>query len=197
MSLFCLLWLPLFYLFWRSGIEDTAVTDTVWAIILGSSAALIQHAGMLTILDEFGLKRWIYGTVNDIAIPALIPLILSMMPVLVKKPVSSEDMVSFALLYLIPHAALRSVSRNGINYPSAMVLLPILWTIIVLAIPYFAKRIALRRTIITIPFAVIGIIAVPLLAGSSYWAFFCQQTVPGFVLLGIAAIPAGIAIILR
>ncbi|MDR0731669.1 MAG: hypothetical protein LBF63_08370, partial [Treponema sp.] len=63
MSLFCLLWLPLFYLFWRSvSPAGESGYGGVWALLLGSVAAIFQFFyGAFIQAGGFGLSRWLSG----------------------------------------------------------------------------------------------------------------------------------------
>jgi hypothetical protein len=79
MSLFCLLWTPLLYLFWRS-ISPTGESGAggVWALLLGSFFALFQFFfGALVGPGGFGFSRWLSGCIDVITLPALLPLLVS------------------------------------------------------------------------------------------------------------------------
>ena len=196
MSLFCFLWMPLFYLFWRGVAGNDTVAGGVWALILGSVVAMLQFfLGSLVEPGGFGFSRWVSGCVDIVTLPAVAPLLVYLFLVSLKIVPGSADFASFALLWLIPGAGIRAVSWSSQNDPILLILVPILWTAIVVGIPFFITIIQGSRKFVIIP-AGLAILIIPLAAASSYWAFYTQKSFLGFFLLLAAAAPMLVSIVL-
>jgi len=195
MSLFCLLWMLFFYLFWRSVTGSTSAAGGVWALILGSVIALVQFfLGSLVEPGGFGLSRWVSGFVDIVALPALMPILIYFLLVIFKVVTDSYDFANFTLLWLIPGAAIRAVSWSSQSDPVLLVLVPILWSAIAVGIPFFIDIIMKSKIYVIIPSA-LAILIIPFAAANSYWAFFSQKTSQGFLYLLAAAIPMLISMI--
>jgi hypothetical protein len=192
MSLFCFLWMPLFYLFWRSlSKPETEGSGGILALILGSIAAFIRFfLGAIINPGSFGLSRWFSACIDIVTLPAVLPLLVCLILSRFRIPV--PNYAGFALLWLIPVSAIQAVSWGAQNDPSLLVLTPILWTAIAVGIPFFSGIRRFPRT--NIP-AVIAMAALPFLAATAYWAFFSQRTRLGFLLLAITLIPMGISVL--
>jgi len=196
MSLFCLLWIPLFYLFWRAITGNNAVSGGVWALLLGSIIALIQFFfGSLIDPGGFGIYRWISGFVDIVVLPALLPIIVYLLLISFKIIGGTIDFANFALLWLIPLAAIRTVNWSSMNDPILLVLVPILWTAIAIGIPFFINIIRNSRVYIIVP-ASLAILVIPFASASSYWAFFSQKSLLGFLFLLVAAAPMLVSLVL-
>jgi hypothetical protein len=196
MSLFCFLWMPLFYLFRRSVSAGEGGSGAVLALLLGSVAAIFQFFfGSLADSGGFGFSRWISGFVDIVSLPALIPLAIYLVFIAVRLLSGAPDFANFALLWLIPVAAFRSVSWSSLNDPILLVAVPLLWTAIAVGIPFFVN-IAVSGPPPVIVLAALAILIIPLLAATAYWAFFAQKTALGYGLLGITLAPAAVSIIL-
>jgi hypothetical protein len=190
MSLFCFLWMPFFYLFKRSTSTGETGSGAVLALLLGSVAAIFQFfLGSLVNPGGFGLSRWVSGFVDIVSLPALIPLAIYLALIGFRLLSGTPDFVNFTLLWLIPAAALRSVSWSPLNDPILLVLVPLLWTAIAVGIPFFVNLAASSRPRVIALFA-LAILAIPLLAATSYWAFFSQKTALGFCLFCLTLAPA-------
>jgi hypothetical protein len=189
MSFFCVLWLPLFYLFRRSFAEENA-GGGVWAFMLGCLAALTQFfTGPLVNPGAFGFARWLNAWVDVIALPALIPALVYVALLLLRSLSLRTCPADFILIWLIPAAALRGVTWSGQGDPALLVLSPLLWTGIALGFSFFAAlMIRFSRWYVIAP-SILGILALPFLGATAYWAFFCQKTTLGFLLLGLLALP--------
>ncbi|MDR2078113.1 MAG: hypothetical protein LBP74_00140 [Treponema sp.] len=200
MSLFCFLWMPLFYLFWRSIAPSATAGETsrdaggIWALILGSLVAIIQFfLGSFIRPGAFGLSRWLSACIDIVTLPAVIPLLVCFLFFRLRILSGSTNYTNFALLWLIPGAAIRAVSWSAQNDPSLLVLIPILWTAIAVGIPFFTAIPAGRFKGILIT-KVLAIGLLPFLAATVYWAFFAQKTVPGFLLLALTLLPLAISV---
>ncbi|GHU23632.1 hypothetical protein FACS1894172_02590 [Spirochaetia bacterium] len=192
MTLFCLLWVPLFYVLWCSRSPHYGNVNILIPLLAGGCGALLyRFAGPFLPPGRFDMERWFHIAADVIAVPVLPPLILSLIPIAAGKQI---DSTGFSLIYLIPVSAIHSVDKSLLNDPIYFVLPPILWTTVVVGIPFFSRLFYKKRNAL-IPVAVMAIIAVFLIAASSYWFFFCQQQIPGIVLLGLNVIPVFIALI--
>ena len=196
MSLFCLLYIPFFYLFWRTVTGNGSAPGGIWALLLGSTVALVQFfLGSMVEPGGFGLSRWVSGFVDIVILPALVPLVIYLFLVVFRIVSGTFDFTNFALLWLIPGAAIRAVSWNSLVDPILLVLIPVLWTAIAVGIPFFITIILNSHVLIIIP-ASLGILVIPAAASFSYWAFFSQKTSLGFLFCVIAVIPMVISMII-
>jgi hypothetical protein len=196
MSLFCLLWLPFFYIFWRSITGNNVFSGGVWALLAGSVVALLQFfLGSLIEPEGFGLSRWVNGFVDIIALPVLLPLLVYLLLIVFRLITGNIDFVGFILLWLIPGGAIRAVSWSSQSDPVHLVLAPILWTAIAVGIPFFINLFQYRRVFIVIP-AFLGVLVVPFAATGTYWAFYSQKTLWGFLALLVTTAPMLVAAIL-
>ncbi|MDR3192213.1 MAG: hypothetical protein LBT87_04020 [Treponema sp.] len=197
MSLFCLLWTPLFYLFRRSIFSSQeAGSGGIWALLLGSLVALLHFfLGALINPGGFGLSRWLSGCVDIVVLPALLPLPVYFVLTRFRMVSGKADFTNFALLWLIPGGALRAVSWSAQRDPILLVLVPLLWTALAAGIPFCAGLIFRRRPRFPLPLPVLAALGLPFLAATVYWAFFYQKLVLGYSLLIITVIPAGLCCI--
>ena len=194
MSFFCLLWVPLFYLLRRSVTGESS-SGGVWALLLGSITAIIQFfLGYLISPGGFGFSRLLFGFIEIVSLPVLIPLFLYTLLFLIRGLKGDADFANFALLWLIPVAALRAIGWSSHNDPVLLVMVPLLWTALAVGIPFFINRMANNFSWHTVIISILGILLLPVIASGAYWAFFSQQTLLGFALLFAANIPLGLSI---
>ena len=196
MSFFCLLWVPLFYLLMRS-ISGEGGPGGVWALLLGSVTAIFQFSlGYLVHPGGFGFSRWLYGFVDIVSLPALVPLVVYAVFCLFRVFSGSADFANFALLWLIPVAALRAISWSSQSDPILLVMVPLLWTALAVGIPFFINCIfAHFRWYVVLPL-ILCILALPAAAACAYWAFFSQEVLLGFLFFFAALIPVMISVVL-
>ncbi|MDR3123387.1 MAG: hypothetical protein LBU16_06365 [Treponema sp.] len=192
MSLFCFLWIPLFYLFWRSiAAPGTEGSGEIWALLLGSVVAFARFLlGSFISPGAFGLFRWLSGCVDIVALPAILPLAACALLVRLRILAGAVNYANFALLWLIPGAAMRAVGWSALNDPLLLVLTPVLWTAIAAGVPLFIAMMGKSSGRLVIPQAA-AIAALPLLAAAVYWAFFSQRNWLGLLLLVVALTPLG------
>ncbi|MCL2069963.1 MAG: hypothetical protein FWH19_03125 [Treponema sp.] len=196
MNVFCLLWVPLFYLFWRSVGESEAAAGGVWALILGSLAAFTQFfIGPLVEPGGFGFSRWLSGCIDIVALPVMIPIIVYFILTALNIITGSISFANFALVWLLPGAVIKALTWTSLNDPIYLVLVPVLWTTIAVGVHFFIGFLQKNQWyMIILPF--LGILAIPLAAASSYWAFFSHRSGLGFLLLLIAAAPMLVSVVL-
>ena len=189
MDLFCLFWIPLFYLFFRTITGNNTAPGGVWALLAGSIVAIIQFfLGSMVEPGGFGLSRWVSGCVDIVVLPVIIPVLVYLLLVVFRFFTGTVDFACFTLLWLIPGAAIRAVSWSSLNDPILLVLVPVLWTAIAVGISFFIGIILNCHPFIIV-LASIAILIIPFAASLSYWAFFSQKTSLGFLFLVVAAVP--------
>jgi len=197
MSFFCLLWVPIIY-FLRRGITGGSSSGSVWALLLGSITAIVQFfLGSFISPKGFDLATWIFGFIEIVSLPVLAPLFVCFLMLLFRGFSGDTDFANFALLWLIPIAALRALSWSSTNDPILLVVVPLLWVAIAMGISFFINLIANRCHPLLGILAVICILILPIIAASSYWAFFSQYSLIGLGLLILANIPFVLSFAIR
>ena len=197
MILFCLLWVPLFYFLIRS-ISVRKENKKGGALLLGGIAVilLIFFGEFIEPLD-FGINRWFSGFVDIVSLPVLLPFVICFLLAAIKKNMAETDFMSFGLLWLVPFSIFRAGDWSSLGTPLMLVLVPILWAIqacgIAFLIEYMIKK---PKAIVIIP-SIIGIIAIPLIAATSWWEFFSNNYLSGYLLMFAIILPASISIGLR
>jgi hypothetical protein len=195
MSLFCVLWMPLFYLFWVSVFpKDSFQVQDLWALFGGSLVAMLHFfIGDFVEADGFGFSRWLNGYIDVVCFPVLLPigvrLLLSLSPAF-----GARSPSGFALLWLIPGAIVRTATWGIRHDPVHLVLVPLLWTALALGISLFIQIIRDRERMVYVIPALLGIPVLSLSAASGYWAFFSQKTLEGLLLFIITLVPLGFAV---
>jgi hypothetical protein len=191
MNLFCLLWTPLFYIFWVSlAPAKTRSPGGIGAFLLGSAFSLVKFvSGPWIAPGEFGVSRWLSALVDVISLPALLPFLLFALFALLRIVPADADPVDFALLWLIPGGILHSVSRSGLHDPVFLVLPPLLRTAVAVGLALFVKIILSGKRPLAVIFAVSGILALPAAAAACYWAFFSQRLIWGWFFFTLTLLP--------
>ena len=188
MSFFCLLWVPLFY-FFRRSIAGAGGSSGVWALLFGSITAIIQFfLGYLISPGGFGFSRLLFGFIDIVSLPVLVPLFIYAFLFLIRGFKGKAEFANFTLLWMIPVAALRALSWSSNNDPVLLITVPLLWTALAAGISFLINLIIDNfrwYKIAVIP----CILILPAIAAAAYWAFFSQQTLYGICLLFAAHIP--------
>ena len=169
--------------------------ESIWGLPLGALAVIARYfCGSLVTPGGFGLPRWMSGFVDIAGLPALIPLIVCGALVILRIFPRNVDYAGFALLWLVPLAAIHAISGNFPPSPIPLIVVPLLWSAQAVGIPFFMSGMTdnPRRHIVF--FAGLGIAALPVAAVTSWWAFFSQRTLWGFLLLFVSLIPAVISV---
>jgi hypothetical protein len=196
MTLFCLLWLPLFYLFWRSLNERTERGGGIWALVLGSIVALFRFfLGSFINPGGFGFSRWVSACIDIAALPAALPFVVCLVFSVLRIISRDSNFTNLAFLWLIPVAALRALSWSAQNDPLLLVGVPVLWTAIAAGMGFFIRMIQ-NSWGISIVLVIAGAVVLPFLAATAYWALFSQYTTVGIILFLLALVPAAASLIL-
>jgi hypothetical protein len=162
----------------------------VWALLLGSVTAVLQFfIGYFINPGGFGLSRWLFGFVEIVSVPVLVPILLYAILNFFSGLSGSADFADFALLWLIPVGVLRAISWSYTNDVILLISVPLLWTALAVGIPFFINWTANTFRWYTLIISILCILILPLSAASAYWAFFSQQTWLGFLLLFVTHIP--------
>jgi hypothetical protein len=185
----------LFYLFWRSLTEHTERTGGTWALVLGSIVALFQFfLGSFVNPGGFGFSRWVSACVDIVALPVTLPFIVCLVFSGLRIISRESDFTNMAFLWLVPVAALRALSWSAGSDPLLLVGVPVLWTFVIVGMGFFIQMIRNNWGVSVIP-AIAGVVVLPLLAATAYWALFSQRTVIGFLLFAVTLVPASVSMI--
>jgi hypothetical protein len=183
MSFFCLLWMPFFYLLW-TAVSPRTKRDSggICALLLGSIVALTLFfvGDFINQPGSFGFQRWLNICVDMVTGPALAPFVV--FTVLLPFRIS-HDVTGFALLWLIPDMAIRTLTWSANSDPALLIAMPLLRTSVVLGVSSCLRLIAYKK-VLSIICGVILLPVIPTAAVTSYWYFFCQNPTPAFMLLG-------------
>ena len=168
----------------------------MWALLLGSITAIIQFfLGYLVSPGGFGLSRFLFGFIDIVSLPVLIPVLLYFLMLIFNGFSGDIDFANFALLWMIPVAALRAISWSASSDPILLVTVPLLWTAVAVGVSFFINLMANNFRWWKIIFSFPCILLIPVLAAGAYWAFFSQQTLYGFLLLLAVNIPLALSIL--
>ena len=189
MTIFCLLWVPLFYLLRRTFTGGSS-SGGVWALLLGSITAIIQFfLGYIVSPGGFGFSRWLFGFVDIVSLPVLIPLFICFLMFLFQGFSGDIDFANFIMLWLIPAGVLRAFGWSSHNEPILLIAVPLLWTALAVGFSFFINWIANNSRWYVITVSAFCMLILPAMAASSYWAFFSHQTLLGFLFFFAVQIP--------
>jgi hypothetical protein len=168
----------------------------IWALLLGSIMAILQY--FLGDIGEsaggFGFSRWLYGFINLISLPVLIPFVLYALLNAIRGFTYGVDFANFILLWLVPVAALHAISWESSKDVILLITVPLLWTALAVGIPFFIHWTMDHFRWYIAVISLVCIIALPVLAAGVYWAFFSQHTVLGFFMLAAVHVPLGFSL---
>ena len=196
MTFFCLLWIPLFYLLRRS-FAGSGSSGSVWALLLGSIVAIVQFfLGNFTNPGGFGFSRWLFGFIDIVSVPVLVPLFICFLFFLFRGFSGDADFFNFSLLWLIPVATLRALSWSSGKDPILLIAVPLLWTALAVGISFFIHWMMNSFRWYSVIISLLCILILPVLCATVYWAFFSQKTALGFLLMFASFIPFIVSLIL-
>jgi hypothetical protein len=190
MSLFCLAFPIVFFLFWKSLSDEHAVSvGGIWALVLGSIFAVIHYlASPIITSGEFGLLQWMISLVDVIVFPSLIALVICLLFKLLKIFSAAINITNFLLLWSIPFAIIRMMINSTQAEPLYLVIVPLIWMGLAVGFGFFIKMILLVSRLISV-LCVMCAVFLPFIAATAYWAFFCQNYILAYFLLGITLLP--------
>jgi hypothetical protein len=195
--MFCFLWIPLFYLFWRTLAKEEAGSGGVWALLLGSIVALVVFfVGDIVNPGGFGISRWLSACIDIVTLPVVLPLAVYFVLTLFKAFSGPLDFTNFTLLWLIPGGAIRAVGWSAGSDPGLLVLAPLLWTGIAVGVPFFINCILNHFRWYVIGPAGICILVLPFTGAACWWAFYSHKLSWGLLFLGITVIPMVVSLLL-
>ncbi|MDR2181098.1 MAG: hypothetical protein LBN92_00290 [Treponema sp.] len=193
--LFCFLWTPLFYLFWRSLNDESALEGGTWALLLGAILAFFRFfLGAFINPGGFGLARWVSACVDYVALPVALPYLVCLIFAAFRFISPSSNFTNYAFLWLIPVAAVRVLGWSSQNDPVLLMAVPVLWTAVALGMGFFLRIIQNGFGLAAIP-AALGALALPFIGSTSYWALFGQRNALGFFLFGVCLIPMVVSLV--
>ena len=196
MTLFCFLWTPLFYLFWRSLNDESALEGGTWALLLGTIIAFFRFfLGSFVNPGGFGLARWVSACVDIVALPVALPFIVCVIFAVFRIISPQANFTNYAFLWLIPVAAVRALGWSSQNNPILLMGVPVLWTAVAAGMGFFIHFVQNGWGLAVIP-GIAGAIILPFVAATAYWALFAQYTLLGIILLTLCLIPMGISAVL-
>jgi len=195
MSFFCLLWVPFFLLLRRS--LTGASGGSIFALLFGSITAVIQFLlGDLVNPVGFGFSRWLYGFIDIVSLPVLLPVILYTIRLVFRSSSGDADFEGFTMFWIIPVGALRALSWSAQSDPLLLVAVPLLWTALAAGIAFLIHLLMESySTIVKIGYF-LCILALPIFGALTYWAFFSQQTLLGFLFFAITHVPLGLSFVI-
>ncbi|MDR2786113.1 MAG: hypothetical protein LBB83_09400 [Treponema sp.] len=194
MSFFCLFWTPLVLLLWVSlNSGNRGDSGGVPALVLGTLVSVLHYLFYPVInAAGFGFSLWLFALVNIVLIPAVLPFLifaLLSVPGFIK---SETDPAKFALFALVPAGIIRAIGSSAQNDPLYLVLIPLLWTMLVLGISFFVQLV--RESFSPRIPLLVAIFLLPLIAAAGFWAFYGQMITAGYILLAFLSIPSVIAL---
>ena len=196
MALFCFLWTPLFYLFWRSLNDESALEGGTWALLFGTIIAFFRFfLGTFVNPGGFGLERWISACIDIVALPVALPYVICVIFALFRIISPQSNFANYAFLWLIPVAAVRALGWSSENNPILLMSVPVLWTAIAAGMGILIRFAQNGWGIVVIP-AILGAMALPLIGATSYWALFSQHNLLGIGLLILCSVPMIISIVM-
>ena len=195
MTLFCFLWTPLFYLFWRSLNDESALEGGTWALLMGIIIAFFRFfLGSFVNPGGFGFSRLVSACIDVVAFPVALPYIICVVFAFFRVISPQANFANYAFLWLIPVAAVRALGWSSQNNPILLMGVPVLWTAVAAGIGLFI-RIIQNSLGPAIVFAILGAVALPLLAATSYWALFSQHNLLGISLFILCLIPMVVSVV--
>jgi hypothetical protein len=195
MTLFCFLWTPLVYLFWRSLNDESALEGGTWALFAGAGVAFLRYF-LVSIVNPggFGLSRWVSACIDIVALPAALPFIVCLIFALFRFISPQANFTNYAFLWLIPVAAVRALGWSSQSNPILLMGVPVLWTAVILGMGLLIRLIQNGFGWTVIP-AFLGALALPLAAATAYWALFAQYTALGTVLFVLCLVPMAVSLV--
>jgi hypothetical protein len=200
MTLFCPLWMPLFYIFWLTIRPENSGSGAFFALFTGAVSATVRFFVPNFIEPGgFGISRYISAFVDYTSVPVLFPLAVALLISRLCRGAGITDFTGFTLLAAIPSGFVCSIPGSAARDMLRMALTPLMWTAIAVAF-YPLSRLLVRGTgngggvfqragLSLKVIAVFGFLAYSLLPPLVWWSFFSHHEVYGALLLIPALAP--------
>ena len=189
------MWVPLFYGFCRSLNESGR--GSIFALLFGSITAVIQFLlGDIITPGGFGFSLWLYGFIDIVCMPVLLPVILYALYLVLRRS-GEGDFTSFVLFWLIPVGAFRALSWSAQNDPLLLVAVPLLWTALAAGISFLIYLLMESYSKITKIGYLLCLLLLPVFGALTYWAFFSQKTFLGFLFFVVTQVPLGLSFVFK
>ena len=186
----------MFYLFWRSLNDESALEGGTWALLMGMIIAFFRFfLGTFVNAGGFGFERWVSACIDVVALPVALPFIICVIFALLRIISAQANFTNYAFLWLIPVAAVRTLGWSSQNNPILLMGVPVLWTAVALGMGLFIGLAKNGWGLVLIP-AILGAIALPFVGATAYWALFAQYNLLGIGLLVVCCIPMAISIVM-
>ncbi|MDR2795166.1 MAG: hypothetical protein LBB47_00465 [Spirochaetaceae bacterium] len=195
MVLFCSLWTFVFYLFWLSIRPESGDSGPVWAILIGSAAA-VGRFFVPTFVEArgFGLSRFVSAFIDYTSFPALFPLVAALLISHFYPRSGITDFTGFVLLAMAP-VSLVYCSSCGLGHEALrLVLTPLLWTALAAAFYPFVRL--FKGGVFHKIAAVSGMTVFSLLPPLAWFDFFRQNYIEGAAILTASFAPMAVLCIL-
>ncbi|MFA6507575.1 MAG: hypothetical protein WCT14_15850 [Treponemataceae bacterium] len=188
MSLFCLFFVPAFYVFRRDSLseEKSAFPEpgVISGFILGLIAAFIRFSwGELFSLRGYGFAAFAVQLIDGAPYDALLPIACYAFLRRFGRPrrrFDETEAVNFSLAWLVPICALRSIYWSSVPDPVRLVIIPILFVSLAVSFPHWIRK-ALDEYGLSQAIAIIVVVLSPLTVAGVSWAFFTHRPIFGLV----------------
>jgi hypothetical protein len=145
--------------------------------------------------EGFGLTRWVSACIDVVALPAVLPFVVGLIFAAFHLISLESNFTHYAFLWIIPVAAVRALGWSSQNNPLQLMIVPVLWTAVAVGIGFFIRLIQNHGGWVIFP-AILGALALPLAAATSYWAFFAQRDFIGIALMVLSLAPMAVSLVL-
>jgi hypothetical protein len=160
---------------------------TVYGILRFFSPNFISASG-------FGISRYISAYIDYAALPVIIPLIACCVFSRIQKKVFhldwTPDWTGFIILSLIPVILVSAVRWGNEKNPLLLVLIPVLWTSLAVAVHPLFNFIYKKPSLIRPIIGTAGFVLLSLLSAAVWQQFFIQENLIAFGLLAALLAPA-------
>ncbi|MDR3325083.1 MAG: hypothetical protein LBS82_03725 [Spirochaetaceae bacterium] len=202
MLVFFILWLPIFFGFWKEirpkpvcSDARAAFLENICAIATGTAYAVVRFVQADFVqAGGFGLSRYLSACVDYAALPVVLPLVVCAAFHRIQKQFFhrgwTPDWTGFILLSLTPVALVCAVRWGSEKNPLLLVLTPLLWTALAVAVHPLLRFIAKGPSTPRLVVGVAGIVPLPFLASAAWWQFFIQRNLVALGLLAVLVVPA-------
>lgn len=198
MSVFMLLSVPLFLLFYRALVlGGKTAKGRVWAFVLGFIAALIGAAiGPLVPFNAFGFGDFLRLFVDLVAVPVLASWLGWALLAHFRGASFTCEPTDFMLTWLIGPALFYALSNGSAPLAYLAATIAPLWIALAVGLPFLFQAFREEFGIVSIS-SLAAAILLPFAATASVWAFRRHNLLLGFLFFAASAAPAVFSLIIR